>query len=44
LTRSGCELRVLVDGHAREAKVVRDRPLARASTQAMDQFAKVMHV
>lgn len=40
----GRQLGVLLDGHARQAEVVRDLALADARSQAMDQFAKVMHV
>src|SRR5690242_20267637 len=38
------QLRVLLHGHPRQAEIVGNRALARASTQAMDQFAKIMHV
>lgn len=38
------QLGVFLDGHARQAEVVRDLPLADTSTQAMDQFTKVVHV
>jgi hypothetical protein len=40
----GSQLGVLLDGHPRQAEVVCDLVLAGASTQAMDQFAKIMHV
>jgi hypothetical protein len=44
IARGSRQLRVLLHSHPRDAEVVRDRALARASTLAMDQFAKVVHV